>query len=530
MTEALLPVFQQILSSFTGTTVAATTHNVTAEATAFNPSSVSSFLTFLLSFSALRDWAKLALLGGIVEVLRRFLFGGYHTLVDLFWISATFSEEDSSYDWMMVWLSKQPGWRHVRQVQVSTNSLATSRILLDGENDMTHATKSSRKLAYLPSLSTTYHLWYKHRWLSVTRVQTNTGWWGSKEQTLFVNILTRDHRILSSLLQEARAYHIAAQEHKISVYVSDTNNNWRSVARRDKRPLDSIVLDPGQKDLLIADAKDFLKSKEWYQQRAIPHRRGYLLYGAPGSGKSSVIHAIAGELGLDVYIISLSRVGLGDSELNELVNALPERCCALMEDIDAAFTSGLTRESKATISSPDTSENMAAKPGTAGNPPPTSRLSLSGLLNALDGVGAQEGRILFATTNKYEALDPALCRPGRMDVHVEFKLASSLQAKKLFCRFYLPTEDPDSVIKSSTVTGTDSGYSSDGDESLVLTADRVFSPQQIVPLADRFSEAIPERTFSMAALQGFLMTCKARPEMAAKTVKAWVERERNNGE
>ncbi|KAJ7934868.1 hypothetical protein B0H13DRAFT_1591288 [Mycena leptocephala] len=53
------------------------------------------------------------------------------------------------------------------------------------------------------------------------------------------------------------------------------------------------------------------------------------------------------------------------------------------------------------------------------------RLSMSELLNALDGVGAQEGRILFATTNKYSALDPALCRPGRMDLHIEFKLASN---------------------------------------------------------------------------------------------------------
>jgi hypothetical protein len=69
----------------------------------------------------------------------------------------------------------------------------------------------------------------------------------------------------------------------------------------------------------------------------------------------------------------------------------------------------------------------------------SSRISLSGLLNALDGVGAQEGRLLFATTNRYEALDAALRRPGRMDVHVEFKLASKYQVGELFKRFYLPT-------------------------------------------------------------------------------------------
>jgi AAA+ superfamily predicted ATPase len=51
------------------------------------------------------------------------------------------------------------------------------------------------------------------------------------------------------------------------------------------------------------------------------------------------------------------------------------------------------------------------------------------LLNALDGISAQEGRLLFATTNRYHTLDPALTRPGRMDLHVEFRLASQYQAR-----------------------------------------------------------------------------------------------------
>src|SRR5882762_9232801 len=73
----------------------------------------------------------------------------------------------------------------------------------------------------------------------------------------------------------------------------------------------------------------------------IPFRRGYLLYGAPGSGKTSMIHSLAGELGLDVYVVSLSRSGLDDTALSELISDLPERCIALMEDIDAAFHQGI---------------------------------------------------------------------------------------------------------------------------------------------------------------------------------------------
>ncbi|KAF7324730.1 Mitochondrial chaperone BCS1 [Mycena kentingensis (nom. inval.)] len=546
MAEAFLPLVQQVLSTLGGaanaTAASASTDNNTLPPGGIT--SISSLLTFLLSFSALRDWFKLAVLGSVLELLRRFVFGGYHSVLNSFWVSASFAEEDVSYHWMLVWLSKQPSWRYVRDVQVSTNSSAASAVLLEADAAEDGQYKSARQLAYLPSLSASYNLWYKRRWMKVTRVQTTTGWGGSKEQTLYISILTRDHKILSQLLLEARKHYIEAQEHKIGVYVADSSNNWRYVASRDKRPLDSIVLDPGVKELLVDDAKEFLSSKAWYNQRAIPYRRGYLLYGAPGSGKSSWIHALAGHLGLDIYIISLSRVGLDDSALNELINALPERCCALMEDIDAAFTSGITREIAAPPPEADKAAGATANPAAPAQSP--SRLSLSGLLNALDGVGAQEGRILFATTNKYDALDPALCRPGRLDLHLEFKLASRVQAKKLFCRFYLPTYDPDALVDEGeddpdTDSGDDSGYNST-DEGGVAAAEKVAAavavagkgrpgaPQltrkQIIALAERFSRAVPERELSMAALQGYLMTCKVRPVEAAVNVGTWIEKER----
>ena len=91
------------------------------------------------------------------------------------------------------------------------------------------------------------------------------------------SIMSLDHRILNAVLLEAKKTYQAAQEHMISVYVSDTTNNWRHIASRPKRPLNSIVLDPGIKDLLIDDARDFLESKSWYAARGIPFRRGYLL-------------------------------------------------------------------------------------------------------------------------------------------------------------------------------------------------------------------------------------------------------------
>ncbi|EDR13967.1 uncharacterized protein LACBIDRAFT_244188, partial [Laccaria bicolor S238N-H82] len=229
------------------------------------------------------------------------------------------------------------------------------------------------------------------------------------------------------------------------------------------------------------------ESKSWYSARGIPFRRGYLLYGAPGSGKTSIIHSLAGELGLDVYVISLSRSGLDDTALSELISDLPEKCIALMEDIDAAFSQTMNRDA-----AEDDGQNKPDQPPR----PKQTTSSLSGLLNALDGVGAQEGRILFATTNKYASLDSALCRPGRMDIHIEFKLASKYQAEELYRCFYLP--DLEQEVDGKIVS----------------------------KLAARFAEAMPEREFSMASLQGYLMAYKVRPYEAVSEAPAWVEKER----
>lgn len=154
---------------------------------------------------------------------------------------------------------------------------------------------------------------------------------------------------------------------------------------------------------------------QWYADRGIPFRRGYLLHGVPGSGKSSLIHAIAGELMLDIYTLSLSSSWISDSTLTTLMGRVPARCIVLLEDLDAAFTRSVTRDksSNGTPDSGNSSNNSTSNGEEATTPeqPSTSSsrhrrhkdhisdvntLSLSGLLNSLDGVAAAEGRILFA--------------------------------------------------------------------------------------------------------------------------------------
>ncbi|KAJ3931023.1 MAG: P-loop containing nucleoside triphosphate hydrolase protein [Lentinula lateritia] len=500
------------------------------------PTTISNILAFLFSLSALRDWVKLIVLGGFFETCRRIVFGMYSKLISSFWMNAYFEDQDPCYNWLMVWLSKQPSWKKSRDVQISTQTYGakSSSITLDGEDNYSSQFKSYRKLSYLPSLSVTYSLWYKGCYMNIIRTQQETRWYGDKENTLQISLLTRDRDILVHLLQEARQEYMAAQEHHMCIFVNDSIGNcWTHVASRAKRSMTSIILDPGVKELLLKDARDFLESKAWYSERGIPYRRGYLLWGAPGSGKSSLIHALAGELGLDVYVLSLGKAGLDDSSLNGLINRLPERCIALMEDVDAVFTHGLSRDS-------DAVDALANPPNPSGtstastSAPSNNRVTLSGLLNALDGVSAQEGRILFATTNKYSSLDSALRRPGRMDVHIEFKLASRYQARELFLRFFNPRDTPKIVEDNESDSGdsigsADSGYASTHDTQLTVHSsfrETKLPIEKLKSLADDFAEAIPEYGFSMAALQGYLMMYKTQPLEAVEQIGEWLQKEK----
>lgn len=198
-----------------------------------------------------------------------------------------------------------------------------------------------------------------------------------------------------------------------------TGSDWRELSRPQvSRPLDSVVMEAGLVESLVKDCQRFLSSGAWYRQRGIPHRRGVLLHGPPGCGKTSLILALAGHLGLGISNLNLSDSSMTDTVLQARIADLPRNTILLLEDIDAAFVS---RDA-----------SLAVRTAHGGQ----SQVTLTGLLNALDGVVASEARLTFLTTNYPQRLDPALVRPGRVDLRLKIGHCNEDQILRLFRNFY----------------------------------------------------------------------------------------------
>ncbi|XP_017891949.1 mitochondrial chaperone BCS1 [Ceratina calcarata] len=314
---------------------------------------------------------------------------------------------DKSYQWLLQWITYK-GAKETQHLSVETSF----------EQRETGHIKT--RYDFIPSIGT-HFIRYKGNWIKVERTreqQTLDIQMGIPFETVQLTAFGRDKNVYFNILEEARQMALKEYEGKTIMYTA-MGSEWRQFGHpRKRRPLESVVLDTGVADRILNDCREFITNPSWYSDRGIPYRRGYLLYGPPGCGKSSFITALAGELERGICVLNLSERGLTDDRLNHLLAVAPQQTIILLEDVDAAFSS--REESK---------EMKAAYDG-------LNRVTFSGLLNCLDGVASTEARILFMTTNYLERLDPALVRPGRVDVKEYIGWCSETQIEQMFLRFY----------------------------------------------------------------------------------------------
>ncbi|CAE7070457.1 unnamed protein product [Rhizoctonia solani] len=440
-----------------------------------------------------RDGVNAILIGTVFDLTRKVFDALWSWFSRTFTTTATFESGNEAFDWISEWLEKQPGYSTSREVDVIAKPRArtlSSIMLPPGMRDMSNqskVTKDGPLAHYLPSHDTRHWMLYGSRLIRVKRSRTtmNADYGPSYNvERITLTLFTFSQAALQELIENAAQEHRARDLAEIQIHIGDQYGNWKRLSSKPHRDFGSVVLEPEIKRKLLADANDFLENERWYADRGIPYRRGYLLYGTPGSGKSSSIHALASELRLNIYVVPLSLKTIDDSVLADLISSTPDRCILLYEDIDAAFVDRSAAPALAAEQQTTNTKNESNN---------TSGVTLSGLLNTIDGVQAQEGRLLFATTNHPERLDPALSRPGRMDVKIEYSHATPWQAEQLFRLFY-PLEP----------------------EAEKISLDRY---------AEEFASAVPPKKLSVAQLQGYLMRYKGQPDQAAKDVGEWIQEE-----
>lgn len=211
---------------------------------------------------------------------------------------------------------------------------------------------------------------------------------------------------IENFLKDANMYNKSLDNNYIEVH--NFKMHWTKLNKLPIRNMETIYLDNKIKNDIIEDIETFLTEEDVYSLYGIPYKKTYLLEGLPGTGKTSLIFAIASMLKMNIAIITFGP-DVDDAVFMKAISYLPKNSILLMEDVDAIFN-GRTSQ----IHSP---------------------ITFSALLNTLDGVARRHNLITFITTNHIENLDSALLRPGRIDKIINFTYASKTQIEEMFIKF-----------------------------------------------------------------------------------------------
>lgn len=192
-----------------------------------------------------------------------------------------------------------------------------------------------------------------------------------------------------------------------------------------KRKVSTVILDGNINEKILESTKHFINTEEWHLERGINYKQSYMFYGPPGTGKTSMIKALSHEIERHIHFLNLATVA-SDDQLNKLMSTIDfKHTIIVLEDIDAM--SDITHSRRQQYNTDNDTDKDKDK---------TSKLTLAGLLNQLDGLRQTHGMILIMTSNHPEVLDEALIREGRVDEKIFFSNATVSQIYAMFKNFY----------------------------------------------------------------------------------------------
>lgn len=267
-----------------------------------------------------------------------------------------------------------------------------------------------------------FFIWNKKLYWARREALASTG--SSQEKAIAtISTFGRSHESLVKLIEAALPDDM--DQKGTYLFRPDSVSSWNRICEIVPRSMDSIAAPKELKEDIVDSIKEFLASEDWYVQKGITYKEVHILHGPTGTGKTSLIRAISSLFKLPVFEVDLCSVS--NNSLLSLLAYLPKRCICLIEDLDS---SGATsrRNNLEVARTPKLLESTRGFTGkaiegiltqqTVTTQPTASTfdpLTISGLLNALDGISGSPGVIYFLSTNCIDSLDPALLRKGRAD-------------------------------------------------------------------------------------------------------------------
>ena len=257
-----------------------------------------------------------------------------------------------------------------------------------------------------------YHvLFYKKELLFLSILEKESKSFEEKV-TLQITKFGRSHSFFNELIQTVKKLDDGELD-EIKVFNYDPCS-WEFITTIPKREMNSVFIPNETKKEILNALDKFANNESFYKERGIPYQLGILLEGPPGTGKTSLVKAIASYINKNISTISPTHL----YDLPRSLGSFKESSIMVIEDIDTSIITN-DRKNKNVLSEEDITQEKRLKEE---EPSVFSFSSLSDVLNSIDGILSIHGRVLIMTTNHYEKLDKALIRPGRVDlvIHVGF--------------------------------------------------------------------------------------------------------------
>lgn len=371
-----------------------------------------------LVFSGQNQFASgglaLMILGALGVYLRAFPRTLWNWFIRQTTMMITVKDEDAAFYWVKEWFLDQEFLKRVRRLDLDTTLRGerVSMIPAPGEHWFWRNRRPYRVLFY--------------------RSEENKERYSRRAESLTFWTLGRRQSVLKRFVDEIVDSHQKRAEDRSCLFLYD--DGWDRSLGYTPRCLDSVILPKDENARLLQDVRKFRASRERYRRLGVPYHRGYLLYGPPGTGKTSLVSALASELSMSIYAVNLT--AFGDRSLMKAMNEIPANSIVLFEDIDCMKAGDARATPSQSQGERENSNNLDGKEKSE-----LLGVTLSGLLNVLDGFYAPDGVLFVMTSNQIETLDPALLRPGRIDCRLFLGPATDEQKIELYRRFFAGRSD-----------------------------------------------------------------------------------------